>query len=79
MQPGTTARVRIANPDDVELTFSLTMSAAEWRGLHRKLPDGGDAPGQIKLMIGRMLSLADRMDKTYRSTGWSELSPEETR
>ena len=66
MSPGTRARVRIANPEDVPLTFELTMTAAEWRHLMRQLPSDGSAAGQLSLMISRMLG--DVLGKV--ETGW---------
>ena len=55
LAPGTRARVRIERPDDIRLSFELTMTAAEWRHLMRQLPADGSAAGQIGRMIANML------------------------
>lgn len=66
MGAGTKARVRIEKPDDVRLSFELTMTAAEWRHLMRQLPSDGSAAGQLGLMISRMLG--DTLGRI--ETGW---------
>lgn len=79
LTPGTRARFSVANRDDVKLTFSLTMTAPEWRRLRREMPGDGSAAGQLGLMIGKMLDqCVDKLDATYESTGWSEASKAET-
>lgn len=55
LAPGTRARARIERPDDVRLSFELTMTAAEWRHLMRQLPQAGIAGSQIATMIAKML------------------------
>lgn len=73
IRAGTRARFSVANPDDIRLTFSLTMTAPEWRHLMRQMPSDGSAAGQIGLMISKMLGeCVGRLGSSYESTGWSE-------
>lgn len=76
IRSGTKANFRLANPDDVKLTFSLTMSAPEWRHLAAQLPDDGSAAGQMHKMIRTMLTeCLARVGAHLETTGWSGASP----
>ena len=68
---GTMARFGLADPGSTRLTFTLTLSADEWRALMRELPVDGCSQA-LGMMIRTMLGeLTERMNTTYETTGWS--------
>lgn len=78
MAPGTVARVRVDKPDDVRLSFQLSMTAAEWRHLMRQLPDDGSAAGQLHKMIRGTIGLAlDALEPVYLVSPYAGAKPEE--
>ena len=70
---GTSARIKVANADSMQLTFELTMTLGEWKIMARDLEDDeGDARKRLRRMIGEMIGgAAKAVDQTYSTTGWS--------
>lgn len=66
------ARVALTDPDNVEITFSLSLRAKQWRELLRQMPNDGSPSGQLGIMISSMLGeCIERADKTYSTSGYT--------
>ena len=77
LESGRTARITVAQPDDMLLRFDLTMTLGEWRILANDLnEDEGDARKTLRRMICTMIDGATQaVAQTYSTTGWSGFSP----
>lgn len=73
------AHFAMADPDNVELTLTLTMSRRQWAEVGQSLDRTKAEPQRLERMIYTMLGeLGPRMDATYSTTGWSGASKSPT-